>query len=145
MKNPWLWVIVALVVLSSGGYAMGNPADAYFNRVNRIAEAIAYAEGFYVDGSRPQRNNNPGDLTKALGFASIGWDSIYVVFKTVEDGWAALRKQVQLMLTNQSSVYNSNMTILDVARRYTTTQQNEWAANVASHLGVPMTTKISEV
>jgi hypothetical protein len=34
--------------------------------ISKIADAIAFAEGFYVPGSRPCRNNNPGDLERDL-------------------------------------------------------------------------------
>ena len=30
--------------------------------ISKIADAIAFAEGYFVSGSRPRRNNNPGDL-----------------------------------------------------------------------------------
>jgi hypothetical protein len=144
MKISWL-IIAAVLVLALGGTALAATDSDIGSRIARIAEAIAYAEGFYVNGSRPQRNNNPGDLTKALGFSMIGYDGMYVIFSTIDDGWNALRKLVMLMLTNRSAIYHSQMTILDVARRYTTTQQDEWAQNVASRLGVTIDTKISEV
>ena len=138
-----LVVLAVLAIFALGGTAFATMgADS---RIERIAEAIAYAEGFYVNGSRPQRNNNPGDLTAPLGFSFIGHDGIYVIFSTIADGWNALYKQVELILTNRSGIYSSSMTILDIARRYTTTAQNEWANNVASRLGVTVDTVISEV
>jgi len=139
------WLVVAVVLLALGGTALAASDSSLSSRITRLAEAIAYAEGFYIDGSRPQRNNNPGDLTSPLGFSFIGHDGIYVIFSTLNDGWKALYKQVELMLTNRSGVYSNNMTILDVARRYTTTQQEEWANNVASRLGVTVDAIISEV
>lgn len=141
MKISWL-VIGAVLLLALGGTAFAVSTDG---RIPRIAEAIAYAEGFYVDGSRPRRNNNPGDLTRSLGFSTMGLDGIYIIFSTLQDGWNALYKQVELILTNRSGVYTSEMTILDVAQRYTTTQPVEWAQNVAVRLGVTVDTKISEV
>jgi len=33
--------------------------------IEAIANAIATAEGFFVNGALPQRNNNPGDLRSA--------------------------------------------------------------------------------
>lgn len=61
--------------------------------VDKIAAAIARFEGFYVPNSRAQRNNNPGNLRRwgntpvVDGFAS---------FPTLEAGWAALRRQVEI-------------------------------------------------
>lgn len=140
MKYGWLILAAVGILLLAGGTAMGGT-----NAAARIADAIAYAEGFYVSDSRPQRNNNPGDLTRALGYPSLGMDGIYVIFQTVQDGWNALRKQVQMMLDNTSTVYNSSMTIYEVAQRYTVTDQLAWATNVAQRLGVNTNTKISEV
>jgi hypothetical protein len=37
------------------------------------------------------------------------------------------------------------MTIRDMAGHYTTTQQDEWAANVAQAVGVTPDTKLSEI
>jgi hypothetical protein len=140
-KQWWLLIVVFIVL---GGAAMG--ADGGLTvRIDKLADAFAFAEGFYVNGSRPQRNNNPGDLTRALGFPTIGMDDMYVIFATVTDGWNALKKLIELMLTNQSTIYTSNMTIYEVAQYYTTTQQTEWATNVALRLGVSPFTKISEV
>ena len=34
--------------------------------ISKIADAIAFAEGYFVSGSRPHRNNNPGDLERDL-------------------------------------------------------------------------------
>lgn len=112
---------------------------------NAFATAIAYAEGFYVNGSRPQRNNNPGDLTVDTIGKGIGMDGPFIVYATPDDGWDALRQQVRLILTNTSRIYNTDMTIQDVANRYTTTDQSAWAMNVASKLGVSPDTKVSSI
>lgn len=60
-----------------------------------LLEAMARQEGFYAAGNdRPKKNNNPGDLeygkfTRAHG--AIGSDGRFAIFKTVADGWAAMR------------------------------------------------------
>jgi hypothetical protein len=113
--------------------------------INAFATAIAYAEGFYVNGSRPQRNNNPGDLTLDTIGKGIGKDGPFIIYATPDDGWEALKRQVSLILTNTSNVYNTNMTIQDMANRYTTTEQEAWALNVAGKLGVSPDTKISTI
>lgn len=111
--------------------------------INALSTAIAYAEGFYVNGSRPQRNHNPGDLTVDTIGKGIGKDGPFIIYANVNDGWEALKRQVSLILTNTSGIYNTDMTIMDMARRYTTTEQSAWAMNVASKLGVSPETKIS--
>ena len=112
--------------------------------VRRIADAIAYAEGFYVSGSRPQRNNNPGDLTRDITGTAIGNDGIYMVYGNAGDGWDALYQQVRLMFGG-SSIYNSAMSIAEMASHYTSTEQSAWAANVASRLGVSVDTPLSQI
>lgn len=61
--------------------------------VQRMAEAIARQEGFYKQGSRAQRNNNPGNLrpyNKEQARDSGG----YRTFGKEEWGWDALRMQI---------------------------------------------------
>jgi len=111
--------------------------------INVLADGIAFAEGFYVEGSRADRNNNPGNITIDLTGKSIGRDGMFIVYATAEDGWEALKKQVSMILTNASHIYNSEMTIAEIAARYTTTQQMEWARNVASRVGISVDTKVS--
>ncbi len=66
--------------------------------LQKFVEAIATQEGFYVAGSRPQRNNNPCDL-RADGIVwkgQSGTDAAgFCIFDTVEDGWRAGRLDVQ--------------------------------------------------
>jgi len=60
--------------------------------VERIAQAIARFEGFYKLGSVAQRQNNPGNLRSWGKTPVVGG---YASFPTPEDGWKALRRQVQ--------------------------------------------------
>lgn len=62
------------------------------NLVDKIADAIARFEGFHKLGSVAQRQNNPGNLRSWGKVPVIGG---YASFATVEDGWRALRRQVQ--------------------------------------------------
>jgi hypothetical protein len=112
--------------------------------VSRIADAIAFAEGYYAAGSRPRRNNNPGDLERDLTGKGIGRDGPFVIYATPEDGREALEHQVRLMFEG-SHVYKPFMTIAEIAQRYTVTNRSEWAAAVASHLGVTVETRLREL
>lgn len=104
--------------------------------VESLSEAIAYAEGYYIEGSRPNRNNNPGDLTVDITGTGVGFDGPFVVYGSAYDGWQALRRQIEKMIDGTSSIYNRSMSILEIASRYTTTQVQSWANNVAGYLGV---------
>ncbi len=113
--------------------------------VQKFAEGVALAEGYYVDGSRPNRNNNPGDLTQDITGRGVARDGMFVVYQTAEDGWEALRQQIRMALDNASHVYNSGMSIREFAEHYTTTDQLAWAETVASHLGVSLDTRLSDL
>ncbi len=60
------------------------------------AGAIATFEGFYISGSRPQRNNNPGDLKYAGQPGAVGQDAAgFAIFPDPSTGWTALNNQLQ--------------------------------------------------
>jgi hypothetical protein len=112
--------------------------------ISRIADAIAFAEGYFVPGSRPRRNNNPGDLERDLTGKGIAWDGPYVVYPSAADGFEALEHQVRLMFGG-SHIYRPSMTIAEVAMRYTESQQRIWAQNVAFRLGVTTETRLDAI
>jgi hypothetical protein len=65
--------------------------------MSKLAEAIAHEEGFYVPGSLPQRDNNPGDLRHSPhSFHSADAPDAIGVIDTPSDGWADLERQLQL-------------------------------------------------
>lgn len=107
------------------------------NRKTRLMIAVAKAEGYGVPGAIPTRANNPGDLTKSLGFSDTGETlgaAGVVVFSTRDDGWGALDRQFTL-IQNGESLHKLTDTILAFAHSYTATEQDQWAANVAAELG----------
>ena len=112
--------------------------------ISRIADAIAWAEGFFVPGSRPHRNNNPGDLERDVTGKRVGFDGPYVVYATFEDGWEALEHQVRLMFGG-SRIYKPSMTIAEVARHWTATNPEAWAKNVAARLWVGVNTRLEDI
>lgn len=113
--------------------------------IRKIANAIATAEGFYVPGSRPQRNNNPGNLTKDLILKNVGWDGPFPIFANETDGWENLYKQVSDMLSGLSSHYNPSMSISEIAQIYSPVGWENWETNVANYLGVSTDTPLSQI
>lgn len=115
--------------------------------VQMFAEGIAFAEGFFAQGSRAARNHNPGNLTLDTIGKAISTDGPFVVYANDVDGWEALRKQVQLILTDASKYYNSQMTLRQIGEIYASTstpnEQLNWAINVASKLGIDIDTPVS--
>jgi hypothetical protein len=57
-------------------------------------EAIARQEGFYAVGTRPNRNNNPGDIEFgefARSHGATRSDGRFAIFDSAEDGFSAMR------------------------------------------------------
>jgi hypothetical protein len=117
--------------------------------IQMFSDGIALAEGFYVAGSRAARNHNPGNLTLDITDTGIGKDGMFIVYRNDVDGWNALRRQVELILTDASGVYDSQMTLRQIAQKYastsTATEQLNWAINVASKLGIDIDTPVSNL
>lgn len=116
--------------------------------IDKFADAIAFAEGFYVVNSRAWRNNNPGNLTVDTTGTGIGKDGMFIIYSTAEDGFDALKRQIAKMLDGTSAFYNASMSIEEIAKRYASTTPDEWinwANNVASRLGVTVETRLSDL
>lgn len=125
-------------LLITGGIALVAYLMSPTRKIRRIAEAIARAEGYGVPGAIPTVRNNPGNIKDSSG--------VIITYPTPADGWAALYRQVTLMLTGESRYYRPDMTIEEVARIYTgEAAYMNWARNVASALGVPTTATLREV
>lgn len=122
----------------------GGPV-AYTEPVKSMARAIARAEGFGIPNAVPTRANNPGDL-KVPGHTPTLSNGISV-FPSVDSGWFALYRQLELIIRGQSNVYTLDMTIADMGQRWTATthEQGAWSQNVADYLGVTVDTPLSEV
>jgi hypothetical protein len=133
----------AIITLGVAAYALFMPTSAgpSSDRVKRLAEAIARAEGWYATGAtqnRGQRANNPGNIM------TPEWT--LVQYPTAAAGWDALYRQVELALSGQSRHYRPDMTIWQMAEIYVGHAGWEnWARNVSSALGVPSSTPIGQV
>lgn len=68
-----------------------NKAVVNQKLIQRICLAMARHEGFYKDNSKPQRNNNPGNL-RSWGKNKIVGGS--AKFATTSAGWGALQQHV---------------------------------------------------
>lgn len=143
VKDSTFWLIVggftAVAIIGGKAFVNSLPPGTVPDVVQRFSNAIATAEGFFVDGSRPQRNNNPGDIMSGGQF---------VVYSSIADGWAALYDQVYRMFYGGSVYYNPAMTISQVAYYYANgsgdpTGAANWANNVASYLGVTPDTTLN--
>lgn len=108
----------------------------------KLVEAIARMEGYYVEGTRPQRNNNPGDVewgkfSQAHG-ATHG-DPRFAIFPTAEEGFAALTSLLK------SSGYNT-LTVEEAINRYAPPVENNttnYVADICEWVGCSPTTLVN--
>lgn len=112
-------------------------------RLSTLAHAIGLAEGDNVVGAVPYRAHNPGDLK--LGDVGLGTINGITIFHSDAEGEAALEKQLDKAADGSSRYYHLDMTIADMARRWTANDADTWAANVARFLGVTPDTTLREV
>jgi hypothetical protein len=122
--------------------------------VSAWAGAIATFEGFYISGSRPARNHNPGDLKYAGQPGAVGQDSAgFAMFPDDPTGWTALDNQLQAYV-NEFPSYS----LFQIMEHYlgqnvtasggqTTSQGNSttYAQAVAGALGVDPSTTLSDL
>jgi hypothetical protein len=88
-----------------------------------LAHAIATAEGYFASGPHnghtlPFILNNPGDLTAS----SVPYDSKVqgkCRFKTPEDGWLALGRELNIIASGRSHAYSPGRTMQQFALVYT--------------------------
>ncbi len=134
-------VACALLWLAMKTKTLTMQAPLLPGTVERIARAIARAEGYYMRSSvpnLPQRRNNPGNL-KLKG-------NEITAFASAEEGWQALYRQVERMLTGASRHYKPWQTIREIALIYTGGDKPEaWAGIVARELRVTPQTRLGEV
>lgn len=136
--KPWkaIGLGVALVVVAGRDSVTTGAPD----RVRRIAQAIARAEGYGVSGAIPTVRNNPGNIRDT----TLPGQPI-ATYPTVTAGWEALYQQVRRMLAG-SSLYPKGWTLAQVAQRYTgEIRYMDWANNVARFLGVSASIVFSDI
>lgn len=87
------------------------------------------------------KNNNPGNIRQG----STGFKK----FNTMEEGFVALQKQLELYKTGKSSHTKGTETLLDVMKIYAPSSDNNnpeaYAKSIAKQLGVSVDTKISDI
>lgn len=116
-------IAVAIALIMTKGTTVRARSGSFY----AFANAIAHAEGFGVAGAIPTVRNNPGDLKLPSTFPNI------TTFATAADGWEALYRQLDF-IRNGSDYYQPTMTIAEVARVWTATEQSAWASNVIASM-----------
>lgn len=91
-------------------------------------QAIAQVEGFYVMGSRSQRNLNPGDIEAgrfATAHGAIGSDGRFAKFSSADAGFDAMRALFQ------APTYKG-LTVEQALNRYAPPAENETNRYIAA-------------
>lgn len=118
----------------------------YSEAIHTLARAIATAEGFYSSSPTviPRRAHNPGDLKLPQSLSPLGYDKGHTRFATDEDGWAALYRQLQMIVDGRSNKYTLSMTLEDMAKQYAENWR-PWATIVSRELGVSPATTLRQI
>lgn len=100
--------------------------------MTRLAHLIAQEEGFYVPGSLPNRNHNPGDLRHSphSSHTPDAPDAVGTIDSDV-DGWADLERQLDLDAKR-------NLTLRDLVYKYAPPNENntgKYLADLCKGLG----------
>lgn len=122
-------VIFALTIVAIGVWiVMKKPVPTTATeKVAAFARGIARAEGFGTPGAIPTVRHNPGDI-KVNG--------IIATFASDDEGWAALYRQLNLIVSGESHVYTLADTIGQMAFKWTGNDNpTAWASIVASEIG----------
>lgn len=127
----------------------GIVLDGYKPSVKEFAEAIKIHEGWFKN-SRSWRNNNPGNIRFAKQPNTIGKDDKgFAIFKTYEDGFAALCRLITNAREGKSRVYKPEMSFLDFFSVYAPSFDNNdphnYAKFVAQRLKVSIDFKIKDL
>jgi hypothetical protein len=93
--------------------------------MSKLAEAIAHEEGFFVPGSVPNRDNNPGDLRHSPhSFHTADNLNAIGVIDNVQDGWEDLETQLRLYAVR-------GLTVAQCIYEYAPPSENNSAAYLA--------------
>lgn len=108
-----------------------------------LMNSVAKMEGWNVQGSIAQRNNNPGNLRSGLN--QVGSENTasgtFATFATPADGWAALQAQIDRQA-------GQGQTLRDFIYQYAPPSENNTSSylnNLVSSLGVSADSSLSDL
>lgn len=102
-----------------------------------VCRAIAKAEGANIEGSNPDRLNNPGDISDGRNvFGSEHHSgSDVTIFPNKETGWKWLYDKIARAKNGKSATYLPTLTWAQFAQKYSGDWQN-WVTDVTRELSV---------
>lgn len=111
-----------------------------------IEQAIGREEGFYLTGSRAQRNNNPGNIefgAFAQQHGATHGDPRFAVFPSAQEGFAAVRA----LLSNYVRG-NENITLSEAINKWAPPVENKtdlYLNNICTWVGWTAEVKLADV
>jgi len=104
-----------------------NEKKSLSEGISKLADVIKKHEGYYIEGSRAQRNNNPGNLT-ASPFPNKKEfpnkkDKGFCIFPDKETGEKALNHQLNIIFTGDSRHYKPTTTIEEFVNKWASTSK----------------------
>lgn len=115
--------------------------------IERLGEAMAVFEGFYLVGSIAQRNHNPTNLIYSPYRA--GTKDGFAYFNTDGEGWDATQYQLQLIFDGQSKYYQPTMSIMAFISVWASTspyiEKLNYAKFIANRFGCSIDTSLNNL
>lgn len=108
--------------------------------MTKLAQLIAKEEGFYVAGSLPNRDHNPGDLRHSPhSFHTPDAPDAIGKIDTVVDGWADLERQLKIYAERGLTLREC----IDIYAPPTENNSAQYLNYVCTGLGLPPDTLVS--
>ena len=114
------------------------------NNVMTFARAVAKAEGFGVPHSIPTTCHNPGDLKGKHFEGQVGLcKGGHARFANDAYGWDALYSQIEIMISGNSRIYHTSMTMRVVSKQWAGNSR-VWLRNVCEMLSIQPNDTLSQ-
>ena len=117
--------------------------------IEQFVQGHAQFEGFYKEGTIAKLYNNPGCLKFANQAKATKTPNGFAIFETPQDRWNALREQVKLNLSGNSSLYDINQDFYSYVYVYASTSPDvekvAYAEFLAKQVGVSPNTKLKDL
>lgn len=108
--------------------------------MSKLARVMAQEEGFYVEGSVPNRDHNPLDLRHSPHSEHPGNPNAIGVIDTDADGWADADRQLQLYADRQMTVRAMVYTLAPPSEN----DSEQYLNFVCTHMGCTPDTSVAE-
>lgn len=137
-------VAIYLVLQGDSGGSCTAGLTPGGNAGQQQAGVLAFAQAIAVAENVAPAHNNPGALSSLAGGTGT-FGAGLAVFASCADGWNALYRQLNLIISGGSSQYWLDMSVQEMAQVWTATNPTGWARTVANQLGISVDQNIGDV